>query len=869
MKLYISILLAGITTLANGEIITVTPQIEKDFESRCSSLNTVGKLNLDSLQPDERDCIKWLYAYSQTPDLTGNTPAFFLANVRSSLKAKEELPWGAKVPEREFRHFVLPIRVNNENLDMSRPQFYEELKDRVKGLSMREAILEVNHWCHEKVTYQPSDGRTSSPLSAVSQAIGRCGEESTFTVAALRSVGIPARQVYTPRWAHTDDNHAWVEAWADGKWYFLGACEPAPDLNMAWFNSPASRGMLMTTNVMGPYDGPEEKLKVVPLLTTINVTSNYAPVGDIAVVVKDKSGNPVRDATVNFCIYNYSEFYPAVTKKSDDAGRASLRSGFGDVIVWASDGRNFGFAKGNPSSASELEVFLDKDPEYNGTFDFDIIPPQASAKLPVASKEKEEECNRRLAEEDSIRIAYVSTFINENQVATEAQLMGVDLEKLQKILCEARGNGHKLLGYLKSLSPEKREKAIALLCAVSEKDRRDISLDVVIDNVENTTQIESSLFADYVLNPRVETEHLVPYKSFFIAEIDPKLASSYRLDPSLFAAWTAENISVESEDNPSGLCMDPRAVWKEGKGDSRSRNVFFVSAARSMGIPARIDPVTSKTQYADAHGKWIDVDFNAGNVNMPSQGKVKLLYSPVGRISDPKYYSQFSISRINDNGIPVQLEFPEGAGLNEIAKNGIHLDEGRYLLLSGQRLASGGVLAHGEIFTVGENMEVEQKLKIRQDENALQVIGSLNAENIYHDIASSSDKSLLSTTGRGYYVLALLKPSNEPTSHVLNDISLLKDEFEKSGNKLMLLFNNQGEWLRFDRNAYKNLPNTAVFGIDKDNVSFKEIKESLHLDSDERPIIVVADTFNRIVFVSQGYTIGLGDRLADILHDVR
>ncbi len=71
---------------------------------------------------------------------------------------------------------------------------------------------------------------------------GRCGEESTFLVAALRSVGIPARQVYTPRWAHTDDNHAWVEAWADGKWYFLGACEPEPVLNLGWFNAPASRG---------------------------------------------------------------------------------------------------------------------------------------------------------------------------------------------------------------------------------------------------------------------------------------------------------------------------------------------------------------------------------------------------------------------------------------------------------------------------------------------------------------------------------------------------------------------------------------------------------------------------------------------------
>ncbi len=852
---------------AEAKVITVTPQINSDFEKRCLSLNTVGKLNLDSLNNDERECLKWLYAYSQMPDLTGYSPEYFIANIRSSLRAKREMPWGAKVPEREFRHFVLPVRINNENFDMHRPQFYEELKDRVKGLSMRDAILEVNHWCHEKVTYQPSDGRTSSPLSSVSQAIGRCGEESTFTVAALRSVGIPARQVYTPRWAHTDDNHAWVEAWADGKWYFLGACEPAPDLNMAWFNSPASRGMLMTTNVIGPYDGPEEKLRVVPLLTTINVTSNYAPVGDIHVVVKDKTGRPVKDATVNFCIYNYAEFFPAASKKSDAQGRASLRSGFGDLVVWATDGKNIGFAKGNPKDQGVLEVVLDKGPDYTGSFDLDIIPPAVSGKLPVASKDAEEACNRRLAYEDSVRKAYVSTFFSEEQAATLAAKLGVDEKKMVKVMTESRGNGKMLQRLFEGLAPAKRDKALTLLCAVSEKDRRDIPAEVIVDNIENTPDSSSPLYASYILNPRVDTEGLVPYKSFFQTQIDPAKVKAYREDPAKFAAWTAENIRIDSEGNPSKLRMDPRAVWKEAKADPRSRNIFFVSAARSMGIPARIDPVTDKTQYANAKGEWVDVDFEARQTVMSPQGVVRLDFKPVGRITDPKYYSQFSICRI-DNGVPSQLGFSEGEGLNEIAAEGIRLDEGRYMILSGQRLANGGVLAHGEIFKVEKDRESRRPLVIRQDNNALQVIGSLNAENIYHDIAADADKSILSTTGRGYYVLALLKPSNEPTSHVLNDISLLKDEFEKRGNKLMLLFDNENEWHRFDRGAYKNLPNTAVFGIDNGGASLKEIKESLHLDSDERPIIVVADTFNRIVFVSQGYTIGLGDRLADVLHQV-
>ena len=104
------------------------------------------------------------------PDKTDYSKSFYAENVALSLQARREMPWGRTVPEREFKHFVLPVRVNNENLDDSRKVFYAELKDRVKNLSMKDAILEVNHWCHEKVTYRPTDGRTSSPLASVCTA---------------------------------------------------------------------------------------------------------------------------------------------------------------------------------------------------------------------------------------------------------------------------------------------------------------------------------------------------------------------------------------------------------------------------------------------------------------------------------------------------------------------------------------------------------------------------------------------------------------------------------------------------------------------------------------------------------------------------
>ena len=194
--------------------------------------------------------------------------------MRRALKARKEMDWGRQVPEQLFMHFVLPPRVNNERLDDFRTMYYDTLKARVAGLSMKDAALEINHWCHEKVTYTPSDARTSSPLASMLNAEGRCGEESTFTVAAMRTVGIPARQVYTPRWAHTDDNHAWVEVWTDGKWSFLGACEPEAALNMAWFNEPAARAMLMHTLVFGDYHGDEDIIRRTHSFTEINVIGN-------------------------------------------------------------------------------------------------------------------------------------------------------------------------------------------------------------------------------------------------------------------------------------------------------------------------------------------------------------------------------------------------------------------------------------------------------------------------------------------------------------------------------------------------------------------------------------------------------------------
>ena len=304
------------------------------------ALLAVSCSNNDSRK--EQEAFAFLDASMLLCDRADYSQDYFMRNIQISFKAKDELPWGKHVPKREFKHFVLPVRVNNENLDDFRMAYYDELRDRVKDMSMYDAVLEVNHWCHEKVNYKGSDSRTSAPMATIKTSWGRCGEESTLLVSALRTVCIPARQVYVPRWAHCDDNHAWVEAWVDGKWHFLGACEPEPVLDLGWFNAPASRALLVHTRVFGDYDGPEEVISKTKKYTEINVIDNYAETAKLNVTVVDKKGNAVPDARVDFKIYNYSEYHTVATKYTDIYGHTWLTAGLGKMMVYASkDGTRY------------------------------------------------------------------------------------------------------------------------------------------------------------------------------------------------------------------------------------------------------------------------------------------------------------------------------------------------------------------------------------------------------------------------------------------------------------------------------------------------------------------------------------------------
>lgn len=839
-------------------------KVEKDFQAKKDILNQGNLFAIfdTELTTPEREAMMFLYAYMTPGDIADYSGEFYLNNVRQSLKLREESTWGKNIPDMIFRHFVLPIRVNNENLDNAREVFSQELLPRVKYLSMHDAVLEVNHWCHEKVVYQPTDGRTSAPMATVKTAYGRCGEESTFLVAALRSVGIPARQVYTPRWAHTDDNHAWVEAWVDGKWNFLGACEPEPVLNLGWFNAPASRGMLMHTKVFGAYDGPEDVMQKTANFTEINIIDNYATSAKVNVTVVDSKQQPVGGANVEFKVYNYAEYYTVAKKQCDEGGHTSLSAGLGDMLIYASANGQYGIQKVSFGKDKNVVVVMDKTEGTPVNVPFDIVPPAENAKIPEVTPEQRQENTMRMAQEDSIRHAYEATFPTEASLKSFADQFKDKANDATAFILKSRGNYKDIQTFLQNAQAKNMgERALALLGTLTDKDLRDTPCSVLEDHLYQTSDSAS---VTEVLAPRIGIELLTPYRSYLQKAIPANLAAKFKQNPQELVNWCKDSLIIRNDLNTMSTLTSPIGVWKSRVTDTRSREIFFVAAARSLEIPAWKDAVTGNIYYRVGTEKPILVDFENATVGHTTEGTLKMNYKPITRLSNPKYYVHFSISKY-ENGSFHLLNYPEDATWESLFKNGTNMETGYYMLVTGSRMANGGVLSNVTCFTIEEGKTTTVDLVMRDNAEEIRVIGNVNSEAKF-TLPDGTETTILNAAGRGYFIVGILGVGEEPTNHALKDIQLKKEDFEKWGRGMVLLFTSKEAYNKFDRKNFTNLPSNIIFGIDADGSMRKMIAENMKLtNGGQLPVFIIGDTFNRVVFESHGYTIGLGEQLIHII----
>ena len=166
----------------------------------------------------------------------------------------------------------------------------------------------------------------------------------------------------------------------------------------------------------------------------------------------------------------------------------------------------------------------------------------------------------------------------------------------------------------------------------------------------------------------------------------------------------------------------------------------------------------------------------------------------------------YTLARINPDGSTMLLEYPKnGTTWIKDFKNGVELDEGDYALVTGMRLANGGVLSEMQMFRVKHTETIVVGMYLRTSETEVTVKGNFDSESKF-TLLDGKEVSLLSQTGRGYFVTGIIGVGQEPTNHALKDIAKVSEVFEKWNRPIILLFEDEAAANKFRLSDFEGLP---------------------------------------------------------------
>lgn len=822
-------------------------QMIDQYEKRLLVLGEYGNqiiMQMAKYQGDLEVAMKYLYGTMPISDIANYEPEVFLSYASHGVFLWGEAGCRNTIPEDIFAQYVLYHRINEEDISPCRAFFYDRIASRLNGLTMQEQALEVNYWCAEEATYQSTDDRTASPMTVFYSAYGRCGEESTFTVSALRSVGIPARQVYAPRWSHCDDNHAWVEVWCQGTWYFLGACEPEQILNKGWFTNASSRAMLIHSRYFGD-PGKKE------LVTTQNQLKRYAKVKQVGIQVVNESNQPVFGARVWMEILNYSEFVPIASFVTDSEGMVNIMTGLGSIHVhvkleeWIASqlldtrtGDCFqvvlprkGQAVQKPEIWTEMEVFAPHDSPIN---------------TEQPTKEQKQRGNLLFRQ-----------CVEKRQKKVEQWKPVVDQEIVEEteILYAARGNYPEIQRFLEKCKKDVSlaEWGKALLLSLSQKDYRDGRAEILWEHLEESlpyvNQYPKELVVPYLMCPRIDQEPLSAYKRWIKEQLTKDLIISFQKNPKKIWEMIQGEIKELQEEEYEALITLPKGCLSVKIASEQSQKILFVAVCRSIGIPARLHPVDNSMEY------WEGCGFKSV---LESDGKVGTLCITSEKEETVWIYSHnWTLGRLED-GVYKTLHLDGKAW--ETGGITLHVEPGEYRLLTSNRLPNGNVFVKEFLFYLCSEKEKKVALSLKEAKLS-DMLEKIQVSDFY---LKESDGTVVSAhqlmEGR-QSLLLWLEESKEPTEHILNELYEHQEQFRQLDTQIYFVIRSP-EALQDPTlcRTLQVLPEVRVVYDDfEENV--QTLGRRMYVDPDKLPLILVIQDGLNGIYAASGYNVGTGNML--------
>ena len=785
--------------------------IRRQYEINISRYPVIREETEAFLRGKDEDfslCLQYLYGHMAAQDVLSVSPEVLAGYVRATLEAMAQLDYLKTVPEDIFFPYVLYHRVNAECLDDSRGFLQSELLPHVQGKCMEAAALAVNYWCYAHATYTPADDRTLGPLAILHRTLGRCGEESVLAVAALRSVGIPARQVYCPRWSHCDDNHAWVEVWIDGNWRYLGACEPEPVLDRGWFTAAASRAMRVDTKA---WSGDR-------LYQTVNCTARYTDSKMLTVRVTE-DGRPVPGALVRFQIINYSELFTLWETRADAAGLAQFETGPGDLLVFARQDRKVALAKADLRQQATLTLELGDG--FPAQMTADLVPPEdRSGSVPFEESPHHRELLRQCEAHLATRRAAFAK--NENH------------------LRHAAGNAPEIWAFLDDDRFPQLHKE-ELLRTLRPKDLVDITHDALADALETAgaarANYPADIFRDYILAPRIADEMLLPERQRIRALFPAGFA-----DPHEILDWMQTHMEILPNEGVTNYYPSAYGCLRCRQVPVFAFDMVFVALCRAFRFPARLDIPTGKAQWLDK-GFWRNIH--------PTVSPVRLtLEFPAGK--KLRYFEHFTLGRW-DGADFVTLQYPE---LSVENRHTFCLQPGLYRITATARQIDG--TASAALWHLPLSGDTALQITPPQDQTPRRL------KQIPLALPDGPLHTLLKEDPGRNLLLIFADPGSEPTEHLLQEMLECARDFRELSCRILLLVED-GEALTHPtvQLLKKKLPVAELRSL-RDPAALAVLHRQLQVGDLRLPFVVCADSRGRGVYADANYRIRLARTLLEV-----
>ena len=798
-------------------------------------------------EPETALALKYLYMTMPCSDMGNYSFEIFLDYAKNSVRIWHESEGVKLLPEDIYLNYVLYHRVNEEEIAPCRTLFAEEIskfmeengnETLLSGFNRKKTAIEVNYWCAQEATYHCTDDRTLSALTVYRRGNGRCGEESVFTVNAMRSIGIPSRQVYAPKWSHCDDNHAWVEIWNDGEWYFLGACEPLPILNKGWFTNASSRAMMVHSRWFDQAESGEEKIGTDGMVTMLNELSRYAAVTEFSVKVEDEEGRPVSGAEVSFQVLNYAEFSPVAEGVTGEDGTCSFTTGLGSLAVQISRDGQCECVFADTREQKQIRVIFGKNAGQKDVWEaVDMIAPvdtPVNTDMPTA--EQTAEGNIRLEKAAARRTAKTEAWVNP------------ECEKF-------------LQGCFTEENTEDEEEGLLreeLLNVLTEKDRTDCRAEVLEEHLRFAMpyeeELEHSVFVNYVLNPRIDDEVLMKYREVIENTFSEEEKLCFRENPA--SIWTEVDKRINSipERERASVITTPAGCLKTEVGSILSKKILFVAIARTLGIPARLNLEDRSMEYRK-DGRFIPV--------LPEAEKNCHIVLKAGDGTQWKYFQNWSMAKL-ENGTYTSLRLGGLLWKDDLLE--ADLEAGTYRITTSNRLPNGNMFAYVYYFSVdaGDKKEISMILRQADLEDMLENIElpefQLRKDEDGNEVVQASE-----LTAEGKHILMFLEESREPTEHILNEMMEQPEEFRKICSRILFVV--QSQTALKDPTISKALsmfPEIQVY-YDYFADHIELLGRRMYVDHEKLPLIIVTSEKLNGIYATSGYNVGTGDMLLRLM----